>query len=151
MTRSEPGDLHPYDPKVDRIFHRLSRNNRSTAILHDSVVHNDSISNSVFESSSSFSDSESEFSVDTMADNNWTLKELATPIVVYQSYCIQYNETEVSCELKPGLIHLLPKFHGLAGENPHKHLKDFHVVCSTMRPQEIQGGRGREGGKNFMP
>ena len=41
MTRSEPGDLHPYDPKVDRTFHRLSRNNRSTAILHDSVVHND--------------------------------------------------------------------------------------------------------------
>ncbi|RDX92503.1 hypothetical protein CR513_25358, partial [Mucuna pruriens] len=30
-------------------------------------------------------------------------------------------------ELKSGLIHLLPKFHGLAGEDPHKHLKEFHV------------------------
>ncbi|RDY12392.1 hypothetical protein CR513_02824, partial [Mucuna pruriens] len=40
-------------------------------------------------------------------------------------------------ELKSGLIHLLPKFHGLAGEDPHKHLKEFHVVCSTMRPQGI--------------
>ncbi|RDX86429.1 hypothetical protein CR513_32240, partial [Mucuna pruriens] len=38
-------------------------------------------------------------------------------------------------ELKSGLIHLLPKFHGLVGEDLHKHLKEFHVVCSTMRPQ----------------
>ncbi|RDX80277.1 Copia protein, partial [Mucuna pruriens] len=36
-----------------------------------------------------------------------------------------------------GLIHLLPKFHSLAGEDSHKHLKEFHVVCSTMRPQGI--------------
>ncbi|RDX64413.1 Retrovirus-related Pol polyprotein from transposon opus, partial [Mucuna pruriens] len=36
-----------------------------------------------------------------------------------------------------GLIHLLPKFHGLASEDPHKHLKEFHVVCSTMRSQGI--------------
>ncbi|XP_027364478.1 uncharacterized protein LOC113871585, partial [Abrus precatorius] len=36
-----------------------------------------------------------------------------------------------------GLIHLLPRFHGLAGEDPHKHLKEFHIVCSTMRPQGV--------------
>ncbi|RDX98120.1 hypothetical protein CR513_19009, partial [Mucuna pruriens] len=35
------------------------------------------------------------------------------------------------------LIYLLPKFHGLVGEDPHKHPKKFHVVCSTMRPHEI--------------
>jgi len=28
---------------------------------------------------------------------------------------------------------LTPKFHGLAGEDPHKHLEEFHVVCSTMK------------------
>jgi len=88
MTRSKPGDLHTYDPKVDRTFHRLSRNNRSVTVLHDSIVHNDFILDSVLQSSSSFSDSEFEFSVDTMVDNNWTLKELATPDVVYQPWCI---------------------------------------------------------------
>ncbi|RDX82974.1 hypothetical protein CR513_36163, partial [Mucuna pruriens] len=31
-------------------------------------------------------------------------------------------------ELKSGLIHLLPKFHGLTREDPHKHLKEFHVT-----------------------
>ncbi|RDX89356.1 hypothetical protein CR513_28933, partial [Mucuna pruriens] len=58
-----------------------------------------------------------------MESNDRTLKELITPDVTY--------------ELKSDLIHLLPKFHGLAGEDPHKHLKEFHVVYSTMRPQGI--------------
>ncbi|RDX89403.1 hypothetical protein CR513_28873, partial [Mucuna pruriens] len=59
--------------------------------------------------------------------------------VVYQPWCIQYPQLEPaqSYELKSGLIHLLPKFHDLAGEDPHKHLKEFHVVCSTMRSQGI--------------
>ncbi|RDX88577.1 hypothetical protein CR513_29817, partial [Mucuna pruriens] len=74
-----------------------------------------------------------------MENNDRTLKELATPDVVYQPWCIQYPQLEPAqtYELKSGLIHLLPKFHGLAGEDPHKHLKEFHVVCSTMRPQGI--------------
>ncbi|XP_027915170.1 uncharacterized protein LOC114174533, partial [Vigna unguiculata] len=49
--------------------------------------------------------------------------------------CIQYPDGE--CELKSGLIHLLPKFHGLAGEDPYHHLKEFHVVCSSMRPTTV--------------
>ncbi|RDY05045.1 hypothetical protein CR513_11167, partial [Mucuna pruriens] len=75
-----------------------------------------------------------------MENNDQTLKELATPDVVYQPWCIQYPQLELAqtYELKSGLINLLPKFHGLAGEDPHKHLKEFHVVCSTMRPQGLQ-------------
>ncbi|RDX91890.1 hypothetical protein CR513_26057, partial [Mucuna pruriens] len=76
---------------------------------------------------------------DQMENNDSTLKELATPDVVYQPWCIQYPQLEPAqtYKLKSGLIHLLPKFHGLVGEDPHKHLKKFHVVCSTMRPQGI--------------
>ncbi|RDY14457.1 hypothetical protein CR513_00476, partial [Mucuna pruriens] len=64
-----------------------------------------------------------------MENNDRTLKELATPDVVYQPWCIQCPplETAQSYELKSNLIHLLPKFHGLVGEDPHKHLKNFHV------------------------
>jgi len=47
------------------------------------------------------------------------------------------NEEKPSV-LKTGLIHLLTKFHGLAGEDPHKHLKQFHIVCSTMKPTDFQ-------------
>ncbi|RDX93407.1 hypothetical protein CR513_24346, partial [Mucuna pruriens] len=52
-------------------------------------------------------------------NNDRTLKELATPDVVYQPWCIQYPQLEPAqtYELKFGLIHLLPKFHGLAGED----------------------------------
>ena len=64
-----------------------------------------------------------------------TLRELAAPDVSFQTMCIQYPDEQ--CELKSGLIHLLPKFHGLAGEDPHKHLKEFHTVCTTMRPAGV--------------
>jgi hypothetical protein len=66
--------------------------------------------------------------------DNRSLKELAAPDVNYQRLCIQYPDFDADFELKSGLIHLLPKFHGLAGEDPHTHLKEFHVVCSTMKP-----------------
>ena len=69
-----------------------------------------------------------------------TLKELANPDIGYQPLCIQLPqqpEGAVSYELKSGLIHLLPKFHGLSGEDPHKHLMEFHVVCSTMKPVDV--------------
>ena len=68
------------------------------------------------------------------AANNRTLKELATPDLDQQPLCIQYPNLEVALELKSGLIHLLPTFHSFVGEDPNKHLKEFHVVCSSMRP-----------------
>ena len=40
-------------------------------------------------------------------------------------------------ELKPSPINLLPIFKGSLGEDPdHKHLKDFHMVCDSMRPHD---------------
>ncbi|RDX68750.1 hypothetical protein CR513_52232, partial [Mucuna pruriens] len=62
------------------------------------------------------------YKLEPMENNNRMLKELVTS----DSY-----------ELKSGLIHLLSKFHGLIGEDPHKHLKEFHMVCSMMRSQGI--------------
>ncbi|RDX82789.1 gag-pol, partial [Mucuna pruriens] len=57
-----------------------------------------------------------------MENNERNLKELATPGVVYQPWCIQYPQLEPAqtYELKYGLIHLLPKFHGLVGEDPQQ-------------------------------
>jgi len=69
-----------------------------------------------------------------------TLKELVNPNIGYQPLCIQLPqllEGAVGYELKFGLIHLLPKFHGLPGEDPHKHLMEFHVVCLTMKPTYV--------------
>ena len=71
------------------------------------------------------------------AAKNRTLKDLATPDLDQQPLCIQYPNLEVAFELKSGLIHLLPAFHGFAGEDPNKHLKEFHVECSSMRPTGV--------------
>ncbi|KAL0439141.1 UNVERIFIED_CONTAM: hypothetical protein Slati_2397100 [Sesamum latifolium] len=66
-----------------------------------------------------------------------TIKDMTSPDLNQPSLCIEYLDLEVNFELKSGLIHLLPTFRGLAGEDPHKHLKKFHVVYSGMRPQRI--------------
>ncbi|XP_050915340.1 uncharacterized protein LOC127130360 [Lathyrus oleraceus] len=56
----------------------------------------------------------------------------------YNGLCIEYADVTVPFELKYGLIHLLPRFSGLAGEDPHKHLTEFQFVCSTpLRPEGI--------------
>ena len=49
------------------------------------------------------------------ATNNQNLKELATQDLDQQPFCIQYPNLKVAFELKSGLIHLLPTFHGFAG------------------------------------
>ena len=71
------------------------------------------------------------------AANNRTLKELATPDLDQQPLCIQYPNLEVAFELKSGLIHLFPTFHGFVGEDLNKHFKKFHVVCYSMRPTGV--------------
>ena len=70
---------------------------------------------------------------EVMAENQ-TLKELAGPDLNQQPLCITFPTLDATTtfELKSGLIHLLPTFHGLAGEDPHK-----HVVCTSMKPTGV--------------
>ena len=45
--------------------------------------------------------------------------------------------TEFTFELKSGVINLLPKFHGLPGEDPIMHLGEFHDVCMGTKPSNV--------------
>ena len=65
------------------------------------------------------------------------LNEFDVPNVTYQTLCIKYPKVNVTFELKYGFIHLLSTFHGFANEDPHKHLKKFHMVYYMMKPQDI--------------
>ncbi|RDX86378.1 hypothetical protein CR513_32296, partial [Mucuna pruriens] len=134
---SNSAPLYALDPEIDKTFHRLRK-------IGNTIIGDNSSSDSILNSkNSNFATNESHFSEylekGSMEKNDRTLKELTTPDVVYQPWCIWYPQLEPAqtYELKSSLIHLLPKFHGLAGEDPHKHLKEFHVVCSTMRLQGI--------------
>ncbi|RDX78346.1 hypothetical protein CR513_41394, partial [Mucuna pruriens] len=122
--RSSIDPLYAFDPEIEKTLRRLRKARNlvvNNSISSDSVINSNQwcTDNSVA-SSNIFAEPRQ------MENNDKTLKELATPGVLAQTH-----------ELKFGLIHLLPKFHGLAGEDPHKHLKEFHVVSFTMRPQGI--------------
>ncbi|RDX76080.1 hypothetical protein CR513_43970, partial [Mucuna pruriens] len=108
--------LHAFDPEIERTLHRLRK-----------VRHTNSENSNFTTDESNFSENQE---AGSMENNDKTLKELATPDVVYQPWCIQCARLEPaqSYELKSSLIHLLPKFHGLAGEDPYKHLKEFHMT-----------------------
>ncbi|KAL9232323.1 hypothetical protein vseg_007447 [Gypsophila vaccaria] len=68
-----------------------------------------------------------------------TIKELTAPDLANQPLCITYPPLGdgVNFELKSGLIHQLPTFHGMSTEDPNKHLSDFHIVCSSMKPNGV--------------
>ena len=68
-----------------------------------------------------------------------TLSQVTAPDLTYEGLYIQYPGEGVPYVLETELIHLLPKFHGLAGEDPHKHLKEFHIVCFKVRGQAVLG------------
>ncbi|RDX73788.1 hypothetical protein CR513_46545, partial [Mucuna pruriens] len=120
--------LYAFDPDIERTLHRLRK-------VRHTITPDSSSSDSIWNSeNSNFTIDESNFSehqeAGSMENNDRTLKELATPDMVYQPWCIQCPPLEPaqSYELKSSLIHLLPKFHGLAGEDPYKHLKEFCVA-----------------------
>ncbi|XP_014511720.1 uncharacterized protein LOC106770423 [Vigna radiata var. radiata] len=68
-----------------------------------------------------------------------TLKELANQEIGFQPLCIQvpYVQGAPNFDLRSGFIQLLPRFHGLVGEDPHKHIMEFTVICSTMKPLDV--------------
>ena len=146
MTRGNPSNLQPFDPEIDRTFHRLVRHHLvpfehpEHSVIGETehfVVGN--FEHPGFEHYSfEYSDFEHSENMTKPPPRERTLREMAAPDFTYESLCIQYPDEDVPYVLKTGLIHLLPKFHGLAGEDPHKHLKEFHIVCSTMKPADVQ-------------
>ena len=150
MTRGNRSELQPFNPKIDRTFHRGRRHLRNPSSHTEySVTFPDSSDShhtldtphSLYSEHTIYSE-HSNFHTENMTQppppHERTMSELTTPEFTYDSLCIQYLEEEVPYVLKTRLIHLLSKFHGLAGEDPCKHLKQFYVVCSTMKPANVQ-------------
>lgn len=65
------------------------------------------------------------------------LRELTAPPTNQQLPCITCPDLDVPFKLKFCLIYLLPKFRGLENKNPHKHMKEFHVVYLGMKLQGV--------------
>jgi len=128
-TRSSCCDLFDFDPEVERTLHTRRRAIQvNTASTIDPDFDHD-----YSDYMHSLLDSDSELVGEIMGDQR-TLRELAAPDVNYNSYCIEYPEAVAPFELKSGLIHLLPKFNSLAGEDPHKHLTEFQNNNGILTP-----------------
>ncbi|XP_012480793.1 uncharacterized protein LOC105795659 [Gossypium raimondii] len=66
-----------------------------------------------------------------------TIRQLAEALTAQLPLCIAYPTMDTDFELKSGLIQLLPTFRGLQNEIPHKHMKEFHMVCLSMKSQGV--------------
>jgi hypothetical protein len=122
VTRSSNQGDFQCDPEIERTLCRLRRETLRNSEENDLAL------DFLFASNSDLEKKE------IMAGNR-TLKELAAPDLNQQPLCITFPTLEATTtfELKSGLIHLLPTFHGLTGEDPHKHLNELHVVCTSMK------------------
>ena len=69
---------------------------------------------------------------------NQSLKELAAPTIDNQPLCIVFPEITTPFKLHSRVIQLLPVFRGLPGEDHHRHLKEFHVVRSSMKSENME-------------
>ncbi|XP_021863100.1 uncharacterized protein [Spinacia oleracea] len=67
-----------------------------------------------------------------------TLKEMAAPNTGDDPLCIVFPELDKPLKLNSGFLNLLPKYYGKSGENPHRHLKECKVVCSSMNLEGVE-------------
>ena len=72
-----------------------------------------------------------------------TLRELPAPNLETQPMSITYTALDKPLKLNSGFINLLPKFHGLVGEDPFCHIGEFLITCSAMVPERIPEDRIR--------
>ena len=54
-----------------------------------------------------------------------TLRELVTPNLEAQPMSVTYAALDKPLKLNSRFINLLPKFHGLAGDDPYRHMSEF--------------------------
>ena len=68
-----------------------------------------------------------------------TLESLSAPNLGQQTNAVTFPAlpSGTGFELKTGVVQLLPKFSGLATEDPIQHLDEFLEVCSSMKPSDI--------------
>ncbi|XP_020549850.1 uncharacterized protein LOC105164442 [Sesamum indicum] len=132
MPRSSCTGKLVYDPEIKKTARRLRQETKQQ--LEETSAPYEDKEDPTFEFEESLSESEEEIMALILERS---INDMTSPDLNQQPLCIEYPDLEVDFKLKSGLIHLLPTFRGLAGEDPHKHLKEFHVVCFGMRPQGI--------------
>ncbi|KAL5827957.1 hypothetical protein ACOSQ3_019799 [Xanthoceras sorbifolium] len=64
-----------------------------------------------------------------------SLKDYLHPTHTATPSCIMFPVNIPQLDFKPGMIQLLPTFHGLDSENPYLHIREFEEVVATFHSQ----------------
>ncbi|XP_071927589.1 uncharacterized protein [Coffea arabica] len=138
MPRSSRTGELIFDPEIEKIARRTRKETRRLREEQYDIAPQELDPEVEPTNLSGDNSSDSDQEEVTMA-NARTLRELAAPDLNQQPLCITFPHLndDTPFELKSGLIHLLPSFHGLPGEEPYKHLQEFDVVCNSMKPSGI--------------
>ena len=128
MTRGNPSELRPFDPEIDRTFHRGGRHLRNPSLHAEYSVTFPDSSDSYHTPHSLHSEhtvyyEHSDFHTDNMAQppppHERTMSELTAPELTYDSLCIQYPKEEVpyvqetrKCPRRPCILEGFPSFVG---------------------------------------
>ena len=138
MTRANPGQFYQLDSELERNLRKSRRrlelrcSTEGVPSSSEPTTESVPLESPLVINISSDPSPELEIQEDRMEER--TIRELASPdAAITQNMCIQYPDGE--CELKSGLIHLLPKFHGLAGEVGQA--QDFGVLESLGVPNFV--------------
>ncbi|KAL4347002.1 hypothetical protein GQ457_17G001710 [Hibiscus cannabinus] len=141
MTRSNPTELVEFDPEIEASARRaqgqLRREKKKRREQSNSERTADSTNEESTDSTNHPNDPTPPIKVPRAPMAEQTIRQLAAAPTVQQPLCITFPQGDTPFQLKTGLIHLLPTFHGLPSESPHKHLSEFHLVCSSMKPQGV--------------
>ncbi|KAF7824436.1 uncharacterized protein G2W53_022580 [Senna tora] len=133
FNQTSHGKEFYFDFEIEKTIKKLRKEAKATKQALDSTTLIEDFDN-LFDLSDLFA--EEKPSLINMVEEK-TLKELDAPPVQQAPLCITAANPQAPLELKSGLIHLLPKFRGLTNEDPYNHLKEFHVVYSSMKPDRI--------------
>eukprot|EP00268_Persea_americana_P041107 TRINITY_DN4093_c0_g3_i1.p1 TRINITY_DN4093_c0_g3~~TRINITY_DN4093_c0_g3_i1.p1 ORF type:complete len:157 (+),score=5.03 TRINITY_DN4093_c0_g3_i1:792-1262(+) len=66
-----------------------------------------------------------------------SLREYLQPTRTTTPSCTVVPRNMGNFEIKPSVIQLLPKFHGLDSESAYSHLREFEEVCATLHFNNI--------------
>ncbi|KAL0346463.1 UNVERIFIED_CONTAM: hypothetical protein Scaly_1662300 [Sesamum calycinum] len=127
MPRSSRTAELQFNPEIEKTVRRLRKETKQQKIGAKLDIDLTVGEGSIFE----------EIETEMATINRRTIKGLNAPNSDQRPLCITYSDAKDDFELKSGLIHLLPSFHGLVGEDPHKHPKELNVVCVGMKPHGI--------------
>ena len=64
-----------------------------------------------------------------------SLRDYLHPTRTATPSCIMFPPNMQNLDFKPGMVQLLPTFHGLERENPYVHIREFEEVVATFHSQ----------------